>query len=309
MLTSSELSISKENPICAEHQHWVLALWNALTGRRLLFASTFFFTRAKSLISVSATPEQSGMCSLGAAEIPAASCQEFINYKNRSAACVLCQHVASRSLTVCVYATTDSAGVCCTLQGDKEMTVNSRPCSFIAYVKIRCLHHTGENAQICDVTPPISRLLGYLHGQTSKVDRIHILFQGQLTISLLLRSVEMETSLSQAEPWSSLIRPLELLSCRRIAFLDFIDRNQYARVSDLFCASQSSSTGRCGLALFCTTQGSGAKSFVLPDWYESSKFQLKCNPILRQLKNIKLVLSFLTASKAAVCNFRIYQEV
>lgn len=80
MLTSTELSMSKGNPICAEHQHQALTLWNALTGRRLLFASAFFFAEAKSLISASATPVQSGMCSLGAAEIPAASCQEFINY-------------------------------------------------------------------------------------------------------------------------------------------------------------------------------------------------------------------------------------
>lgn len=84
------------------------------------------------------------MCSLGAAEIPAASCQEFINYKNRSSACVLCQRVASRSLTVCVYATADSAGVCCAWQGDKEVTLNSRACSFAAYVEISCLHHARE---------------------------------------------------------------------------------------------------------------------------------------------------------------------
>lgn len=48
MLTSTELSMSKGNPICAEHQHQALTLWNALTGRRLLFASAFFFAEAKS---------------------------------------------------------------------------------------------------------------------------------------------------------------------------------------------------------------------------------------------------------------------
>lgn len=230
MLTSTELSMSEENPICAEHRHWALALWNALTGRRLLFASAFFFAGAKSLISASATPVQSGMCSLGAAEIPAASCQEFINYKNRSTACVLCQRVASRPLTVCVYATADSAGVCCASQGDKEMTVNSRVCSFVAYVKISCLHHAGEEpvsalSTVRSLLPyRVTCPLGYLHGQTTKVERIHILFQRQLAIIPLLRSVEMETRLSQAEPRSSLIWPLELPSSRRVAFLGFIDR-------------------------------------------------------------------------------------
>lgn len=141
---------------------------------------------------------QSGMCSLGAAEIPAASCQEFINYKNRSAACGLCQRLASRSLTVCVYATADSAGVCCTLQGDKEMTVNSRVCSFVACVKISCLHHAREEPMSALSTVRslplyhVTCLLGHLHGQTSKVEGIHISFQRQLTITLLLRSVEME---------------------------------------------------------------------------------------------------------------------
>lgn len=192
-------------------------------------ASAFFFAGAKSLISVSATPEQSGMCSSGAAEIPAASCQEFINYKNRSAACVLCQRVACRSVTVRVYATADSAGVCCALQGDKEMTANSRACCFVADVKISCLHHAREEPMsalrtVRSLHPyHVTRLLGYLHGQTRKVDGIHILFQRLLTITPLMGSVEMETRLSQAEPWTSLIRPLELPSSRRVAFLDCTD--------------------------------------------------------------------------------------
>lgn len=130
------------------HVSWALTLWNALTGRRLVFASAFFFAGAVSSIAVSATPAQSTMCSLGDAELPAASCQEFINYKNRSSACALRQHVVSRSLMVCVYTTADSTGVCCALQGDKEMSVNSRVRLSTAYAKTSCFHHAREGPML-----------------------------------------------------------------------------------------------------------------------------------------------------------------
>lgn len=109
---------------------------------------------------------------LGDAELPSASCQEFINCRNRGAACALCQHVAARSLMACVYATADSAGVCCALRGDKAMTVHARVSSSTAYVKASCFHHAGEGPMSalkemkslhqCHAVCP----LGYLHGQT-----------------------------------------------------------------------------------------------------------------------------------------------
>lgn len=50
---------------------WALTLWNVLLGRRLLFASTFFFAGPVSSVAMNATPAWSGMCSLGDAEPPA----------------------------------------------------------------------------------------------------------------------------------------------------------------------------------------------------------------------------------------------
>lgn len=185
MLTSTEQSMSKENPIRAEHQHWALALRNALTGRRLLFASAFFFTGAKSLISASATPEQSGLCSLGAAKIPAASCQEFINYKSRSAACAPCQRVTCRSLTVCVYASAERAGWrplrLAGWQGNdsqfrgvlvRRWRENILPSS--------CQRGASVTLRTVRSLPPyhVTCLLGYLHGQTSNADGFIFCFRG-----------------------------------------------------------------------------------------------------------------------------------
>lgn len=123
-----------------------------------------------------------------------------------------------------------------------------------------CQRGARVSAQNCEVTSPISCHMspGVLARTEQQSWWIHILFQRQFTITLLLTSVEMEKRLSQAEPWSSLIRPLELPSSRRVAFQDFTDRKQYARVSDLLGASQSSSTGCCGLTQCCTAQRSGA---------------------------------------------------
>lgn len=112
---------------------------------------------------------------LGDAELLAASCQEFINYKNSSAASVLCQRVASRSLMACVYATVGSSGVHCALQGDKEMTVNLGVCLPTACAKTSCFHHAGEGTMsVLNVTRKlhwchVTCSPGWLPGQNSKV--------------------------------------------------------------------------------------------------------------------------------------------
>jgi len=178
---------------------WALILQNALLGRRLLFASACFFAGAVSSITASATPAQSGLRSLGDAELLAASCQEFINYKNSSSACALCQHAVSRSLMACVYATADSAGVCCALQGDKEMSAYSRVRSSTAYVKTACFRHAREGPTLwghfAGVMPHVPDVVAWTDQQSWG---IHLMSQRQLTNMLLLRSVKTETTLSRA---------------------------------------------------------------------------------------------------------------
>lgn len=196
------------------------------------------------------------MCSLGDAEPPAASCQEFINYKNRSAACALCQRVASRSLMACVYATADSAGVCCALQGDKEMTVNSKARSSTAYAKTSCFHHAQEGPMsVLNVMRSLHRCrvmcpLGQLHGQASNVEGIHILSQKQLTNTPLLRSVKTEIKhcrLHHGELSDMALGPPQCPQPRRAVCLDFTGSKWYVRDSGSLGASRRSSTGCCGL--------------------------------------------------------------
>lgn len=103
MLMTTELSMSKENPICAKQQLARLlsldlmkcAPWQkAAVCFHFLFHWTRVFSR-----------NECHPCVVWHVLIRGcwASCQEFINYKNRSSACALRQHVVSRPLMACVF--------------------------------------------------------------------------------------------------------------------------------------------------------------------------------------------------------------